>query len=374
MTLTLTQITNITRGEYSVPAKTAKTTLGTILKMLQSVYGLYWYIEDGKLKIEHITWFLNGGSYAGDVRVVGYDLTTLQNVRNGKTWAFGQSVVTYDKAEMPKRVEYSFGIEATQPFNGYAIDVHSKAVDDGRVDKVSVSGFGSDIDYLLMNGQNMGNEGLVLMACTNAGNILVEPGQTQTTTDGTISVEVNPTMLPHANYDFTFDVSGSGQAVMQLLDEDGTLLNTIGYTFVSGHYEWRLEPYWGDTKTIRFLVTGNLTITIESLIPVKSLELPFVLDDDRNNLQNGYASFWWTQQNLLLDEMPARNLTINGKPFTARNLTKNKKQDVRFPAGVAPVDTNCLVKTLAGIGEISKISLNLSSRIIKATLAYDTDS
>ena len=33
------------------------------MTMLRDIYKCYWYIEDGKFKIEQVSWFRNGGSY-----------------------------------------------------------------------------------------------------------------------------------------------------------------------------------------------------------------------------------------------------------------------------------------------------------------------
>ena len=55
-------------------------------------------IEGNKLRIEHIYWFMNGGSYA-DSPLVGRDLTTERMMRNGKQLDYAQGIYSYDKPE-----------------------------------------------------------------------------------------------------------------------------------------------------------------------------------------------------------------------------------------------------------------------------------
>ncbi len=53
----ITQKTNITSGEYDTPAQTAPITLSDVFTMLKNTFNVYWYIEDSKLKFEHISFF-----------------------------------------------------------------------------------------------------------------------------------------------------------------------------------------------------------------------------------------------------------------------------------------------------------------------------
>lgn len=81
--LLISQKSNIINGEYKTPAQKAPITLQQIMTMLRDIYKCYWYIEDGKFKIEQVSWFRNGGSY-GYNPIIDYDLTQLESVRNGK--------------------------------------------------------------------------------------------------------------------------------------------------------------------------------------------------------------------------------------------------------------------------------------------------
>jgi hypothetical protein len=130
------------------------------------------------------------------------------------------------------------------------------------------------------------------------------------------------------------------------------------------------------------MLQGSLTFNVTSAYANKSWmvsykTLTFIDEygvERTRNCQNGLCAMSYLQPNFLTYQMPASSILVNGVLTTAKGLAKRKSQDVVFPAGVVDVDTNKLVKTVVGIGEIGKISLNLSSRIIKATLRHDTDS
>ena len=154
---------NIIVGEYQEPAMKAPTTLGNILKMLRDMYGCYWFIdEQNRLRIEHIRWFKNGGSYSGEP-VIGIDLTDSINIRNEKDWAFATSEVKFNKEEMPERYQYEWMDESTDIFNGNPVNILSTFVHEGKVEEVTISGFTSDVDYMLMAADMCSKDGFALL-------------------------------------------------------------------------------------------------------------------------------------------------------------------------------------------------------------------
>lgn len=89
-------------------------------------------------------------------------------------------------------------------------------------------------------------------------------------------------------------------------------------------------------------------------------------------LQNDLVSMYRLQEVLLTYDMPSKNIEVNGIAVTADGIQRNKKQEVSFPSGDNDPNVMQLVKTVMGNGEYDKLSVNLSSRMIKATLKYDT--
>lgn len=277
--LLISQKSNIINGEYKTPAQKAPITLQQIMTMLRDIYKCYWYIEDGKFKIEQVSWFRNGGSY-GYNPIIDYDLTQLENVRNGKKLAFATSEYSFDKVEMPEHYQFEWMDDVTTPFDGLPIEITSKYVTAGKIEEINISNFTSDIDLMLLNPGAISSDGFALFAA------------------------VTP--------------SGGGQ-----------------------------------------------------------LELPFTrqtVDGVEYFLQNGYLAFINIQPTYWVYDMPARNFKINNSPYYAMGgLERKKKQTLNFPAGTTDPNPMLLVKTYIGNGQVDKLSVNLCSRNIKATLKYDTE-
>lgn len=276
--LLISQKSNIINGEYQTLAQKAPITLQQIMTMLRDIYKCYWYIEDGKFKIEQINWFRNGGSY-GYNPIIDYDLTQLENVRNGKKLAFATSEYSFDKGDMPERYQFEWMDDVTTPFEGLPIEITSKYVTAGKIEEINISNFTSDIDLMLLNPGAISSDGFALFAA------------------------VTP--------------SGGGQ-----------------------------------------------------------LELPFTrqtVDNVEYYLQNGYLAFINIQPTYWVYDMPARNFKINNIPKYAIGIERKKKQTLNFPAGTTDPNPMQLVKTYIGNGQVDKLSVNLRSRNIKATLKYDTE-
>lgn len=277
--LLISQKSNIINGEYKTPAQKAPITLQQIMTMLRDIYKCYWYIEDGKFKIEQVSWFRNGGSY-GYNPIIDYDLTQLENVRNGKKITFATSEYSFDKVEMPERYQFEWMDDVTTPFEGLPIEITSKYVTAGKIEEINISNFTSDIDLILLNPGAISSDGFALFAA------------------------VTP--------------SGGGQ-----------------------------------------------------------LELPFTkqtVDGVEYFLQNGYLAFINIQPTYWVYDMPARNFKINNSPdYAMGGLERKKKQTLNFPAGTTDPNPMQLVKTYIGNGQVDKLSVNLCSRNIKATLKYDTE-
>lgn len=176
--LLLTQKTNVLVGDYDRPAQKAPTTLQQLTNMLRDCFRCFWYIEDGKFKVEHILWFRNGGSYSANPGLT-VDLTTLLNVRNGKTWGFASSKWSFDKIDMAERYQFEWMDDVTQPFEGSPINILSKFVTPGKIEEITVSNFTSDVDYMVLNPSAISEDGFALFAAVrDSNNNLVLPYRT----------------------------------------------------------------------------------------------------------------------------------------------------------------------------------------------------
>ena len=163
--LFITPKSNVINSGYDQPAQKAPITLKTLMDMLRDCFRCYWFIENGKFRIEHISFFMGGGSYTGSP-IVGRDLTEEIETRNGKDWAFATSKFSYDKPEMTGRYQFGWMDDVTDLFEGYPIDILSNYVNKERIEDISVKDFTSDIDYILLNPSQISQDGFVLLSAT----------------------------------------------------------------------------------------------------------------------------------------------------------------------------------------------------------------
>lgn len=155
----ITPITNIKKTRYEQAAQRGDITLKQILDMLRNVYQCYWYInEEGKLCIEHISYFKGNKSYGLYTPTPIVDLTTMKDMPNGLPWGYGTNEVGFDRDSCPSRYEFAWGGECTEQFNGYAIDIKDKPAGGKNKEKVSVTNFVSDIDYAVINPSGLSDD------------------------------------------------------------------------------------------------------------------------------------------------------------------------------------------------------------------------
>lgn len=89
-------------------------------------------------------------------------------------------------------------------------------------------------------------------------------------------------------------------------------------------------------------------------------------------VQNFNLAMEFLQPTFLISDMPAWNIKVNGSATTAKGIQRKKMQTVSIPLGYLDPNVQQLVATGLGNGEITKMNINLSSRMAKTTIAYDT--
>ncbi len=386
-TLLITPKSNIISAGYDQPAQKAPITLKNVLDMLRDCFRCYWFVDGaGRLRIEHIQYFRNGGSYSVSP-VVGIDLTTQKVPRNGKEWAFGRNQFQFDKPGMAARYQFGWMDDVTQLFEGFPIDIISKYVNPDNIEQIDVSKFTSDIDYILLNPGAISKDGFVLLAATES--VKFEQGSI----NGGAPVGTN-------YYDMLISASNTIRSIGLLKKPNDTLvckINSPGYGFGLGYFDnnndflgfsgWRFADvnltFSATRIAILIVKEGYAAITPDEIrnvdieignIQVGKLMLPYynyIVDANDHYLQNAYAAFCILQEYYAFD-MPARNYEINGITKIALGVKKFKTQTIRFPVMQDP-DLVKSIKTNLGNGVIDKISVNLSSREANATLRYDTE-
>jgi len=374
---------NVISGEYDQPARKAPATLGQIFDMLFTTFKCKWFIEDNKLKIEHISYFRNGNSYE-NTQPCDYDITKLLNRKVKKNWNLGTNSWEFNKSEIPERIEFSWMDKVTEAFTGYPIDVISKYVTRGNIQTVNVSQFTSDIDYMLLNPESISNDGFALFAATQTDVILSWPeyfglyssgiGYTLPKIDikkglygmnAVLHCEVTVGLLGDAvtivYYDsannIISEVNLGVPAVLQSINDYNVVIpnGTTSFAFKSG--------------------TASLTVEILSFIVPTSYELPFItmqVEEHKYIMQNGLLSWLKLHPNYYMHDLPAKEVNVNKINAYAIGISRNKQQSISFPSN-DDLDIMSLVKTDLGNGQIEKVSVNLSSRMNEITLVYDTE-
>jgi len=374
--LFITQKSNIINSGYDQPAQKAPITLKYVLDMLEKCFRCYWFIDgQNRFRIEHVAWFMRGGTYDGQAPAVGIDLTTEIITRNGKPWAYARNQYKFDKPEMASRYQFGWMDDVTTPFEGRPIDIVSKYVNPDNIDEISVQQFTSDIDYILLNPSEISKDGFVLLGATQKSFVDNLP----------ISTSIGTYRLPVSTWQ-------AGEYVRVKAQARSTLpLTFFGISFLDdnnnslGILQARLIPPTGvqniDTGFVlipngatKLSFVANRTVQLRITDVVSGYELPYLsfqVDGISYNLQNGRTAFEALQEFYQYD-MPAKKFRIGGAEFTARGIKKLKTQEINFPVLHEPDFFN-LIKTELGDGAIQKMSVNLSSRNAKTTLKYDTE-
>lgn len=197
----ITPKTNILKGEYDQPAQKAEITFEGLMNMLRDCFRCYWYIEDGKFKIEHIRFFTNGGSYTAKTNYQ-LDFTKLKDQFNRKLTSYFQSELEYDKSGLSARYEFEWADDSTEVFGPIAVDVISNYVQKDKTETINSDLFSADVDFMLLEPSSFSEDGFALLC----------PIQTH-------------------------DVSGSTNLVLPII-EVNTLLDSDGDTYSAAVQNW----------------------------------------------------------------------------------------------------------------------------------------
>lgn len=180
----LTQKTNILKGNYDQAAQKAEASLKAIMDMLNKCFNCYWYIEDYKFKVEHLSFFKKGGSYAGLSSQL--DLTKQTDQFNKAVADYYQSSTGYDMSEAVKRYEFNWQDDSTDSFGNLTLDCLGQYLESAKTEQVTVANFSSEVDFMKVDPSRFSNDGLALLC----------PIQTE---DGTLELPIQAVRLQDEN-------------------------------------------------------------------------------------------------------------------------------------------------------------------------------
>lgn len=172
--LFLTPKSNLTAFDYEQAAQRGNITLKHVFDMLRDCFRCYWFIDGGKLRIEHIEYFRRGGSYVNPP-TVGIDLTDLYYSRTGKTIATAQQAYKFEKPETYARIVFGWMDDCTAPFDGSPIEILSPWVQKDKSESVDVTNFTSDLDYIILNPGDISKDGFALLCAQEVNGRWVVP-------------------------------------------------------------------------------------------------------------------------------------------------------------------------------------------------------
>lgn len=179
--LLISQKSNILNLQYDYPAWKAPVKMSQILTFLRYAFNCYYHIdENNHFHIEHVLYYMNGGSYSTEQRGT-VDLTMWRDCGNKQKLSFLTNRWSYetDSSNQASRIEFGWMDSQSELFNGWPIIVPTAYLiyTDERKDERRVDWFSTDIDFLTSVPAECSSDGfaVVRLSLTDAG--FVEEGQ-----------------------------------------------------------------------------------------------------------------------------------------------------------------------------------------------------
>lgn len=386
----ITPKSNILKGDYDQAAQKAEITFEELMNMLRDCFKCYWYIEDGKFKVEHIYYFMNGGSYSAQTNYQ-LDFTKLKDQFNKKLSSYFQSSIEFDKSELNSRYEFNWMDDVTDLMGNVTLDINANYVQKDKTEEINVSQFTSDIDLMLLDPSSFSEGGFALLCPIKGKTSSYNP-----------SFYTNHTVSESMSAGTKFeDIKSASQTriTSNLIDINGnvTIYINSGYkVFVTtydknGNYTGKSYSWAYSNRVISnvskiaitIAKTDNSEISPSSAYTpmyyiIDALYLPIVsimLQDENTNAYDAVVQNWYASWNYLINfylyDLPARIGTSNtlGLLYSS-DIKKSMKHTIEFHTE-EDLNELQLIKTSIGNGKIESLSVNLDTRLAKVNLMYE---
>lgn len=391
----ITPKSNILKGDYDQAAQKAEITFEELMNMLRDCFRCYWYIEDGKFKVEHIYYFMNGGSYLAQTNYQ-LDFTKLKDQFNKKLSSYFQSSIEFDKSELNSRYEFNWMDDVTDLMGNVTLDINANYVQKDKTEEVNISQFTSDIDLMLLDPSSFSEDGFALLcpiitspkdltygtivfnnAFINGDGVLQN-----TAADWAVAViPVIPNLtlyIKSSNGNYSAPSVGALCYSSQKIEGPTLTLPNINMSSLpsSGGYKVFTVPAGINYVYLNVRIKGSKSFSVFTTIndflalPVQSVALQDENGDTYDALvQNWYAS-WSYLVRFYQYDLPAYYATCNtlGELYS-NDIKKSMKHTIEFHTEDDPNELQ-LIKTTIGNGKIDSISINLDTRLVKANLMY----
>jgi hypothetical protein len=161
--LLLAPISNITTSDYTNASTLGEVRPRQLLDALKMCRNADWYIDGGKLKIEHYRFFDRGLTY--NTERVGVDIRNEIEPTTGKSWETEQDAWRYDIGQMPERIKFEQGGEVTPAFKGDDLVMISPHAQEGRSEDLRADSILFDLDYVVQSPEGVNERGFLLLDC-----------------------------------------------------------------------------------------------------------------------------------------------------------------------------------------------------------------
>ena len=386
----ITPKTNILKGDYDQAAQKAEITFEEFMNMLRDCFRCYWYIEDGKFKVEHISFFMNGGSYSYQTNYQ-LDFTRLKDQFNKKLSAYFQSNIEFDKSELNARYEFNWMDDVTDLMGNTTLDIDANYVQKDKTEEVNVSQFTSDIDLMLLDPSSFSEDGFALLCPVKDPGTKYNP-TLYTQQDIQESAAVG-TPLESMKYSSKSRITSG----LITINGDVKIQANSGYrVFISefddnGKYTGKYHTWVYSSKELKNVRKMVLTISNTADTPITPssisepviyytnlLALPIIsinLQDESMNTYDAVVQNWYASWNYLINfylyDLPAYRGTSNtlGLLYSS-DIKKSMKHTIEFHTE-EDLNELQLIKTSIGNGKIESVSVNLDTRLAKVNLMYE---
>ena len=372
----ITPKTNILKGDYDQAAQKAEITFEELMNMLRDCFRCYWYIENGKFKVEHIYYFMNGGSYSAQTNYQ-LDFTKLKDQFNKKLSSYFQSSIEFDKSELNSRYEFNWMDDVTDLMGNVTLDINANYVQKDKTEEINVSQFTSDIDLMLLDPSSFSEDGFALL-CPIAGASDYKTVSTQVSQGDTFSTPINGFWPKGTTIEMSLNsyTTNFSTIVFGVTYASGQAVDNIAYASINTPKKYTLLDdctkirIWAPNATAAGQVTFKVGIAGLTL-PISSISLQ---DENRDIydalIQNWYAS-WSYLINFYMYDLPAYNGECNTLGVLYSNdIKKSMKHTIEFHIE-EDLNELQLIKTSIGNGKIDSVSVNLETRLAKVNLMYE---
>lgn len=167
----LSQKTNILNAGYTLAATKTPISINNVLDMLRTTMGLYWYIDaDNRLRIEHISFFMNGLNHGGTTNQgVAFDMTKYNDTRTNIPITRASNKVSFDSEDIPLEIKFEYDDACSDYFIRSVISPISGFVNIEKKESWSVKGFSVDVDRMIASPEEFSKDGFALLACLPLG-------------------------------------------------------------------------------------------------------------------------------------------------------------------------------------------------------------